>query len=117
MNGQVDAVVMMFTYHDLTLNSRIDRHQMLKNMKQMLKPGGSLIIADNAAIEGSGLTYTRQLHRIDPQLITKELTAAGFKLDAISDIYHNKNDDLKAHWRFLPKPRQHHRLLMRFIKP
>ena len=117
INGHVDAVVMMFTYHDLALNSRIDRSQMLDNMKRMLKSGGSLIIADNAAIKGSGLTYTRKLHRIDPDLIVDEITQAGFKLDAISDLYHNSNDDIKAHWRFLPKPRHHHRLLMRFTKP
>lgn len=117
INGQVDAVVMMFTYHDLALNSRIDRSQMLDNMKRMLKSGGSLIIADNAAVKGSGLTYTRKLHRIDPDLIVNEITQAGFKLDAISDLYHNSNDDIKAHWRFLPKPRHHHRLLMRFTKP
>ena len=117
INGQVDAVVMMFTYHDLALNSRIDRQQLLDNLRTMLKSGGSLIIADNAAVSGSGLTYTRQFHRIDPKLVIKEITQAGFKLDAISDIYHNNNDDLKAHWRFLPKPRHHHRLLMRFKKP
>lgn len=117
INGQVDAAVLMFTYHDLALNSRIDRRQLLDNIKQMLKPGGSLIIADNAAISGSGLSYTRKLHRIDPKLVVNEITQAGFKLDAISDIYHNNNDDLKAHWRFLPKPRHHHRLLLRFTKP
>jgi predicted methyltransferase len=107
----------MFTYHDLTLNERIDREQMLQNMKAMMKKGASIIIADNAAIEGSGLLYTPQLHRIDKQLVIKEFTAAGFELEAESDIYSNPKDDLKAHWRFLAKPRHHHRLLLRFIKP
>jgi predicted methyltransferase len=107
----------MFTYHDLTLNERIDRQEMLINMKAMLKKGGTIVIADNAAIEGSGLKYTPQLHRIDQQLVIKEFTDAGFKLDAKSDLYSNPKDDLKAHWRFIAKPRNHHRLLLRFIKP
>lgn len=116
-NGQADAVVLMFTYHDLTLNERIDRKQLLENMKQMLKSGGSIFIADNAAKLGSGLRYTRQLHRIDPQLVRKEFEQAGFVFSAQSDIYHNDKDDLSAHWRFLAKPRHHHRLLMQFKKP
>ncbi|NQZ13014.1 MAG: methyltransferase domain-containing protein, partial [Algicola sp.] len=116
-NGQADAVVMMFTYHDLTLNERIDRQDMLSNMKAMLKSGGSIIIADNAAIDGSGLFYTSQLHRIDKELVMKEFKQAGFVFDASSDIYANPEDDLKAHWRFLAKPRHHHRMLIRFKKP
>lgn len=116
-SGQADAVIMMFTYHDLTLNSRIDRAQMLIDMRNLLKKEGFLIIADNAAIEGSGLTYTPKLHRIDQQLVIKEFQAAGFVLEAKSDIYSNPQDDLKAHWRFLSKPRDHHRMLLRFKKP
>ena len=116
-NGQVDAVVMMFTYHDLALNDRIDRQSMLKDMLTMLKPGGTIIVADNAAVKGSGLKYNPQLHRIDPELVRHEFEQAGFVFDANSDLYHNPKDNLKAHWRFLSKPRRHERLLMRFKKP
>lgn len=116
-NGQADLVVLMFTYHDLTLNDRIDRLEMLRNMKAMLKSGGSIIMADNSAEEGSGLKYTPQLHRIDKQLVLKEFKAAGFVLEADSDLYANPKDDLKAHWRFLAKPRNHHRMLLKFRKP
>ena len=116
-NGEIDLVVLMFTYHDLTLNRRIDRAEMLGNMKAMLKTGGSIIIADNAAIEGSGLEYTRTLHRIDQKLVEREFVDAGFKLTDSSEIYHNSKDDIKAHWRYLPNPRHHHRFLLRFTKP
>lgn len=115
--GQADLAVLMFTYHDLTLNERIDRLQMLKDIKALLKPGGSIVVADNAAIEGSGLNYTPQLHRIDKQLVIKEFEQVGFKLEQDSDLYANPKDDLKAHWRFLAKPRKHHRFLLKFSKP
>lgn len=115
--GSADMVVLMFTYHDLTLNDRINRLEMLDNLKSMLKSGGKIVIADNAAVEGSGLYYTPQLHRIDKKLVLKEFTQAGFVLDAQSDIYANPKDDLKAHWRFLTKPRNHHRMLLKFSKP
>lgn len=115
-SGAADLVILMFTYHDLTLNDRIDRKAMLSNMKNLLKSGGHIVIADNAAIEGTGLFYTPQLHRIDKQLILKEFEDAGFELVEDSNLYANPKDDLKAHWRFLPKPRNHHRMLLKFKK-
>jgi predicted methyltransferase len=116
-NGEADAVIMMFTYHDLTLNDRIDRQDLLQNMKTLMKKGGSIFIADNAAVEGSGLRYTPQLHRIDKAFVIKEFKQAGFELASESDIYSNPQDNLKAHWRFLAKPRHHDRMLIRFTKP
>ncbi|MFT4924703.1 MAG: putative methyltransferase [Phenylobacterium sp.] len=113
-NGQVDSVVIMFTYHDLALNGRIDRQDMLHNLLAMLKPGGSLIIADNAAVDGSGLRDTQSLHRIDSQLVRKELEQAGFTFANTSTLYHNAKDDKKGHWRFMSG--QHARMLMRFTK-
>jgi predicted methyltransferase len=44
------------------------------------------------AAAGSGLRDTETLHRIDPQAIRAEVTAAGFVLEARSNVLHNPND-------------------------
>lgn len=57
-----------------------------------LKSGGRYIIIDHAAARGSGMTDTPSLHRIDPASVVEEVQAAGFVLDAQSDLLANKED-------------------------
>ena len=59
-----------------------------------LKPGGTFIVIDYAAAAGSGLTATGTLHRIDPEVVKKEVTAAGFTFVGASDVLHRTNDDM-----------------------
>ncbi|MEJ2554090.1 MAG: methyltransferase, partial [Gammaproteobacteria bacterium] len=40
-----------------------------------------------------GLRDTETLHRIDPAAVKKEVLAAGFVLEASSDVLHNPKDD------------------------
>ena len=43
-----------------------------------LKPGGIFLIVDHVAAPGSGMRDTDTLHRIDPEIVKKQVTAAGF---------------------------------------
>lgn len=61
-----------------------------------LKPGGSYVIVDHAAIAGSGTNDTPSLHRIDPAFVRNEVEAAGFVLDAQSDLLARKGDPHSA---------------------
>lgn len=61
-----------------------------------LKPGGSYVIVDHAAIAGSGTNDTPSLHRIDPAFVRNEVEAAGFVLDAQSDLLARKGDSHSA---------------------
>lgn len=56
-----------------------------------LKPGGLYFVEDHSA-PGTGLSVTSTLHRIDPQAVKDQVTAAGFALDAESDVLHNPDD-------------------------
>jgi predicted methyltransferase len=56
-----------------------------------LKPGGIYFVEDHSA-PGSGLTATSTLHRIDPEAVKQQVTAAGFTLEAESDILLNPKD-------------------------
>jgi len=60
-----------------------------------LKPGGIYLVVDHVAESGSGLRDTESLHRIDPIRLQKEIEAAGFILDAQSDVLRNPQDDHK----------------------
>ena len=53
---------------------------------ERLKPGGSYVIVDHAAAAGAGTSDTRSLHRIDPASVRREVEAAGFLLDAQSEV-------------------------------
>lgn len=87
----LDLITINMSYHDIA-NTPVDRAAMNKRLYQALKPGGTLVIVDNAAKKGSGLADTRTLHRIDEQTVIDEVTKAGFKLDARSDYLHVASD-------------------------
>lgn len=57
-----------------------------------LKPGGIYFVEDHAAAPGSGVSATSTLHRIDPAAVIEEVSAAGFALEAQSDLLANPGD-------------------------
>ena len=58
-----------------------------------LKPGGVFYVEDHSAAIGAGLEATSKWHRMDEALAKTELTAAGFKIEAESDLLRNPNDN------------------------
>lgn len=87
----LDLVTVNMSYHDI-VNNGADRAAMNKRLYAALKPGGKLVIIDNAAKKGSGLAATKTLHRIDEDSVVEELTRAGFKLDARGDYLRAPSD-------------------------
>jgi predicted methyltransferase len=82
-----------------------------------LKPGGAFVVIDHVAEPGSGLRDTETLHRIDPAAIKSEVEAAGFILEAQSDVLLNPDDDHKRSV-FDPVVRGHtDQIILRFRKP
>ncbi len=57
-----------------------------------LKSGGSYVIVDHAAAAGTGASDVQSLHRIEPVSVRAEVEAAGFVLDAASDVLASKDD-------------------------
>lgn len=87
----LDLITINLNYHDI-VNTPTDRAAMNKALFAALKPGGYLVIVDNAARAGTGLADTKNLHRIDEAAVVAEVTQAGFKLDARSDYLHVASD-------------------------
>jgi predicted methyltransferase len=112
-----DAILMFFTLHDMYLDSKIDKTRLYRDIYSLLKPGGVLVILDNAGVEGSGLQHTRSTHRIDRQFIIDELVKTKFRFDGQSDVLRNPDDDVTRSWGEY-SPRGHHdRFALRFRKP
>ena len=88
----VDIVFNVLYYHDLPLNN-IDTASLNKRIFEALKPGGIFFIVDHNAAPGSGTRDTKALHRIDPEVIKKEVTAAGFELVTESKLLAHPDDD------------------------
>lgn len=113
--NELDVVIIFFALHDVLMNSRIDHDEFLSNLYKLLKPGGHLVVLDNAAEPDSGLQYTRSLHRIGENYVKEKVLTAGFKLDAESKILRNYNDDLTKAWSRLKGTQD--RFSFRFVKP
>src|SRR5688572_19765187 len=94
----VDAVIFVQFYHDLTRDS-VDTADMNRKILASLKPGGIYLVVDHNAEAGSGWRDASTLHRIDPATIKSEVTAAGFELVQDSSLLANAADDRKQNMR------------------
>jgi predicted methyltransferase len=65
-------------------------------MFKVLKPGGLYVIVDHAAVAGTGLKHTEDLHRIDPATLRAEVEKAGFVFDGESKVLANPEDPKTA---------------------
>jgi predicted methyltransferase len=96
--ANVDAVLMVQFYHDLTRDN-VDTADMNRKILAALKPGGIYLVIDHNAEAGSGWRDASTLHRIDPAAIKSEVTAAGFELVQDSALLANPADDRKQNMR------------------
>jgi predicted methyltransferase len=115
----LDAVICVLNYHDYVWQ-KVDRTKLNAAVFAVLKPGGIYGIVDHSAAKGSGLRDVETLHRIDEETVKQEITAAGFKLDAESDVLRNPADP--RDWNASPtaagdKRGTSDRFLLRFVKP
>jgi predicted methyltransferase len=84
---------------------------------QALKPGGIYFVEDHAAVDGAPTTVTQELHRIDPAQAIAEVTAAGFVLEAQSDLLKNPDDPKTAGVRDPSVQGGTEKFVLRFRKP
>lgn len=93
---KVDLVWTTENYHDFHNGPTANIAAVDKGVYESLKPGGIFYVEDHSAATGAGLAATSQWHRMDEALAKKELTAAGFKIDAESDLLRNPKDNRAA---------------------
>jgi predicted methyltransferase len=96
-SNKLDAIIIFFVLHDIYLNKEMS-DELLASLKDALKPGGSVIILDNAAKPDSGLTNIGDLHRIGEHYVKSEMEKAGFVYDSQTPVLRNKQDDHTKPW-------------------
>lgn len=115
----LDAVITILNYHDAVWQ-KADRAKMNQAVFAALKPGGVYGIVDHSAAPGSGVRDVETLHRIDEEVVKQEVVAAGFQLDASSDVLRNPADT--RDWNSAPRAAgarrgTSDRFVLRFVKP
>ena len=117
----LDAVVMNVVYHDIA-NTPVDRVRMNRVIFNALQPGGAYLVVDSSAKDGSGVSQSGTLHRIDEQVVKEEVVKAGFKLVAEGNFLRNPADT--RDWNTSPpaatkagKRGQGDRFALRFVRP
>ena len=116
----LDLVVMHAVYHD-TIWMGTDRARMNRAIFEALPPGGALVIVDSSASPGADVVPTAyDLHRVDEQLVRREVEAAGFRLAGTSDFLRNPAD--ARDWSPAPldagaRRGTSDRFALRFVKP
>jgi len=121
--NQFDVIMMGLSYHDTYWDNpdggwpEIDREKLNTELYMSLKPGGVLGVVDHYAKEGAAIDSVATLHRIDRSIVVADLLAAGFVLDAESDMLRNPADDHSV-GVFAPEIRgSTDRFVLRFRKP
>lgn len=92
----VDLVWTTLNYHDFKNNKQGDKDLAAITNAQAfaaLKPGGVYLINDHAAAAGAPADVTSTLHRIEAATVIHEVEAAGFKLEASSQLLAHPADD------------------------
>lgn len=112
----LDQVWMVLYYHD-TVWTGEDRAKMNADFFRLLKPGGTYLVVDHHGVSGAPDAITQGLHRIDAEVVRKEILAAGFELSESSELLTNP-DDPRDDSVFLPERRgQTDRFVWRFTRP
>lgn len=120
--NSLDMAISVLAYHDYYFETEArtepeDVQAALKSVLHALKPGGSYIIIDHEAADGTGPELGNSLHRINSGLVKKEMAAAGFEFVGASDVLANPDDSLNDS-AFAPNIRgKTDRFILKFKKP
>jgi predicted methyltransferase len=121
--GRFDFAFLSAAYHDVYYADEangwaaIDGPKLLAELFAALKPGATLGLIDHAAAPGSPAETGGTLHRIDPELVKRDFAAAGFVLEAESDVLRNPADDFSKDVFDPTVQRRTDRFMLRFRRP
>ena len=92
----LDVVWTTLNYHDFK-NQKIGDRDGAAALNEAafnaLKRNGVYLIVDHEAGKGAGASVTSTLHRIESDLVRREVEQAGFRLESRSDILRHAADD------------------------
>lgn len=121
--SEFDAVMLILAYHDIYYADpdngwpKIDGPGFIAELYKGTRPGGILAVVDHFAAAGSPRETGNTLHRIDPEIVIEEIEAAGFVLEASSDVLRNPDDDHSLNMADPQVRGKTDRFVLRFRKP
>lgn len=122
--NSIDFTLMHLVYHDTYWSSEkykfpaMDPAAFLKRIYTATKPGGIVGVVDHVANPGGDTrAVVDKLHRIDPAVVKADFAAAGFKLEAESDLLHVAADDHSKLVFDEAVKGKTDRFVFRFVKP
>ena len=94
----LDTLITVQNLHDLYLGVMPEGTgaKAIAALYAALKPGGTLVVVDHSAAPGAGLAAANSVHRMDKAAAVAALTAAGFMLEAESELYARPDDPRTA---------------------
>jgi predicted methyltransferase len=88
--GSVDVAIIQMNYHDVRNQAGEQAVGFLKAVGVMLKPGGVLGVTDHHGNDGAD---NAQLHRMPKHVLLEDAKAAGFIVEAESNLLAHPADD------------------------
>lgn len=94
----LDTIITVQNLHDLYIGAFPEGTgpKAIAALYAALKPGGTLLVIDHSAAPGAGLAAANAVHRMDKEAAIAALTAAGFVVEAESQIYARPDDPRTA---------------------
>ena len=117
--NSLDLVFTAQNYHDFHLQPFPADTAARVNAEvfEALRPGGAYVVIDHYAADGSGWGPADSLHRADRAALIAEIEAAGFVLQAESDLLRNPDDPRTANVFDDSIRGRTDQFVLRFVKP
>ena len=117
--NSLDLVFTAQNYHDFHLQPFPADTAARVNAEvfEALRPGGAYVVIDHYAADGSGWGPADSLHRADRAALIAEVEAAGFVLEAESDLLRNPDDPRTANVFDDSIRGRTDQFVLRFVKP
>jgi predicted methyltransferase len=104
-DGSVDTVMVSYLYHHMHYAEGSGEMfpdssaALFGEFSRVLKPGGTVIVIEHVAADGTSRTESASWHRTPPETAKADVTGVGFEFAGEApELYHNPDDDLRNVW-------------------